>query len=158
MLLATVDGERPGHVFSLTDGDQRTVTVAIESVSEQPVSQIQILVNGSVVDDITPELTRTHSGAWQAVIHRPVQVNGTSWLAVRSIEPRGGGRRRFAHTGPWHYSCRGQPMIPRREQVAYFVALMEAEIARNKGILTPAALAEFEQARDVYLELLSRAK
>jgi hypothetical protein len=49
-------------------------------------------------------------------------------------------------------------MIPRREQVAYFVALMEAEIARNKGILTPAALAEFEQARDVYLELLSRAK
>ncbi len=49
-------------------------------------------------------------------------------------------------------------MTPRREQVECFVGLMEKELRCNRAVLAPAALAEFEQAREFYCGLLSRAQ
>ena len=81
-----------------------------------------------------------------------------SWLAVRSIEPQPDGRKRFAHTAPWHFVVNSRPQVPRRVQVQYFISLMEQEIQRNREILPPAALAEFEVALQAYQSLQSRAR
>jgi hypothetical protein len=52
----------------------------------------------------------------------------------------------------------GQPYVPRRVQVQYFISLMEQEIQRNREILPPAALAEFEAALQAYQSLQSRGR
>ncbi|MCY2967117.1 MAG: CehA/McbA family metallohydrolase [Planctomycetota bacterium] len=158
MLFATVDGQLAGERFAFEGKAPRRLAVDIETVSEQPVSTIEILVNGQVVDRFVPELVSTPERAWQAKTRREIDVAETGWLVVRSVEPRSGGRRRFAHTAPWHFTIAGGAIVPRREQVRYFVNLMEQEIARNRGVLKPEALREFEQARDVYRELLQRAR
>ncbi len=80
------------------------------------------------------------------------------WIAVRSVEPQADGRIRFAHTAPWRFTLAGEPIRPRKVQVQYFIELLESEIVRNRDVLAPAALKEFEQARDIYRQLLPRAR
>ena len=142
MLFATVAGKLAGETFVFDTDQPREVDVEIESVSEQPVSLIQILVNGQVADTLKPQLARTPEGAWQFKTNRRVTIRESSWLAVRGIEPQPDGRKRFAHTAPWFVSLAGQPIAPRREQVEYFISLMEAELTRNRDVLPAAALAE----------------
>lgn len=158
MLFVTVDGKLPGEAWSFDTDQPREIDVEIESLSEKEVSTIEILVNGRVVDVSMPEPTRTPQGAWRIQTRRSVSISESSWLAVRSIEPQADGRKRFAHTAPWFVSLAGKPIAPRREQVDYFISLMEAELARNREILPPAALEEFKQARDAYRQLLPRAQ
>ena len=132
--------------------------VDIESVSEKPTSKIEIRVNGTAIESIVPDPTRTTERAFHASLRRRVTIKESSWLAIRSIEPQPDGRRRFAHTAPWYFSVAGKPLAPRREQVEYFISLMDDEISRNREILKPAALAEFEQALRVYRGRLPQAR
>jgi hypothetical protein len=113
-------------------------------------------VNGEIIESVVPHMAKTPEGAWRSKFNRMVQIQETSWLAVRSIEVQPDGRKRFAHTAPWHFSVGDKPIVPRRDQVEYFILLMEQEIQRNKEILPPAALAEFEQALQIYRALLPR--
>lgn len=158
MLFATVNGELPGTTLSFKKPPGRGVILEVESISEKPVAQIEILVNGTVVDSIVPHLARTPDKAWRVRLRRRVAMHESSWLAVRSVEPQPDGRRRFAHTAPWYCSVGGKPIVPRRDQVDYFVARMDEELRRNREILSPPALAEFEQARQVYRRLLHTAR
>jgi len=57
-----------------------------------------------------------------------------------------------------HVTVPGKPLRPRRDQVEYIVAIMEAEIERNRPILERPALAEFQQALEVYRDLLIKAR
>jgi hypothetical protein len=157
MLFATVEGKLPGELFEFNGAQPVAVVVEIESVSEKPVSEIDILVNGIIVERIVPELTRTAEGAWRSILRRRVAMEASSWMAVRSIEPQPDGRKRFAHSAPWHISVSGKPLVARQEQIQFFVSLMEKEISRNRGILQPPALAEFEQALRVYRGILSHS-
>ena len=158
MLFATVNRCLPGEPFEFAATPGDGVALEVESVSEKPVGRIEVLVNGRIVETIIPELMRTEAGAWRATVRRTVPIRGTSWLAVRSVEPQPDGRQRFAHTAPWYFAVGGQPMMPRREQVECFVGLMEEELRRNRTVLAPVALAEFEQACEFYRGLLSRAR
>jgi hypothetical protein len=153
MLLATVNAQLPGATISANDSQPVSLTVDIESVSEKPISAIEILVNGRVVDAATPACEQTRESAWQVRLRRTVVVDGSAWLVVRSIENQPDGRKRFAHTAPWHVVAPGKPLRPRRDQVEYFVGLMETEIVRNRPVLKPEALAEFQQALETYRRL-----
>lgn len=158
MLFATVNGHLPGERFEFATAPSDGVTLQVESVSEKPVARIEVLVHGRVIETIVPELARTEAGAWRATARRSVPIRETSWLAVRSVEVQPDGRKRFAHTAPWYFTVAGRLITPRREQVDYFAGLMEGELKRNRAILPPAALAEFEQAREFYRGLLSRVQ
>jgi hypothetical protein len=61
---------------------------------------------------------------------------------------------RFAHTAPWHIDVADRPLRPSRDEVQYLVDRMRAEIERNRPLLAPAELAEFEQALATYQALL----
>ncbi|MSU62754.1 MAG: hypothetical protein EXS31_10220 [Pedosphaera sp.] len=158
MLFATVNDKLPSETIQFKRPPTGGVAVDIESISEKPVARIEILVNGEVVESVVPDLMKIPEGAWRAKLNRRVAIKETSWLVVRSVEPQPDGRKRFAHTAPWHLSVAGKPIAPRREQVQYFISLMEQEIHRNREILQPAALAEFEQALQAYRLLLPRAR
>ena len=87
-----------------------------------------------------------------------VSVRESTWVAVRSAEPREEGRRRFAHTAPWFIRVGGALPRPRKEEVEYFVEQVSAELERNRGVVSAEALAEFEEARNVYRAFLDRAR
>jgi hypothetical protein len=156
MLFATLSGTLPGERFE-TPGP-KTYQLEVESLSEQPISALELLVGGELAARVVPELERTSTGAWRGTWRQSLTVDESTWVAVRSVEPRTGGRRRFAHTAPWYIRVAGAPPRPRREEVRYFVDQVSAELERNRGILPAEALAEFEQARDVYRALLERTR
>ena len=158
MLFATVNGKLAGETFSFDSDQPREMDIEIESVSDRPISRIELLVNGRVAETLTPDATRTLQGAWRFQARRRLPISESSWIAVRSIEPQPDERKRFAHTAPWFVTLAGKRIAPRREQVEYFISLMETELIRNRDVLPAAALAEFEKALSVYRDLLARAR
>ena len=159
MLLATLSGKLPGHEWSLSSaGTPQQLSLEIHAHSQRPLSHIEVIVNGDVVESIEPQMQALPAGGLEAQVLFDVAVEETSWIAVRAIELQPDGRRRFAHTAAWYVTLNGAPIAPKRPQVEYFVELMEQEIERNRGVLPPPALQEFVQARDIYRALLERAK
>ncbi len=156
MLFATANDAHPGEVFAFETHEPRSVNVVVEAVSERRLEAVEFLVNGRVAHRVTPEPARTAEGAWSARVEQAVELADSGWLAVRAIEPREPGRKRFAHTAPWHVSMAGRFPTPRAEQVDYFIGQMESEIARNREVLSADALAEFESALKTYREIRGR--
>ncbi|MEZ6040497.1 MAG: CehA/McbA family metallohydrolase [Planctomycetaceae bacterium] len=157
MLFATINKEHPGtaHPFSEDGGE---LPIHVEVVSQFSASLVEILQNGRVVASIVPQSTVDATGASRTVIDESIAVRTSGWIAVRVIENQPDGRKRFAHSAPWYVSVQNRPMRPRREQVEYFLQLMDTEIIRNKDILPAESLAEIEQARDVYQSLLDESE
>ncbi len=158
MLFATVNGTRPGEEIQLKQGRSHHVTVELESISERPIDHVEILVNGDVAARIETDAAPTPSGAWRLVARESVSVDRTSWIALRSTESRAYGRKRFAHTAPWHLTLGDEPITPVKTQVKYFIDLITDEIDRNQSILSTEALQEFSEALRVYKNLASRAE
>lgn len=158
MLFATLAGQLPGHRFEMAADSTFADELQIETLSEQPVSALEVLVGGEVVAREVPQLERTSTGAWRGTWRPMVSVRESTWVAVRSAEPREEGRRRFAHTAPWFIRVGGALPRPRKEEVEYFVEQVSAELERNRGVVSAEALAEFEEARNVYRAFLDRAR
>ena len=158
MLLATVDGEDPGHVFRIAEKGPRTFRVAGESLSARPIDRIELVVNGQVVDTIRPENRADEQSAYTSRFAIGVPLAESSWVAVRSCEVEPDGRTRFAHTAPFHVEMAGALVRPRRREVEYLVGLIRAELARNTGVLPPPALDEYRQALRIYQEIAGRAR
>lgn len=158
MLFAKVDDALPGETFELEGSQPRTLSVEIESISANPVEAIEVLVNGEVAAVVTGPGRKSDRGDWQLRSVQSLTLQQTSWIAVRSREPQPDGRKRFAHTAPWHVVFDNQPITPRKIQVQYFVDLMESEIERNRQVITPDALSEFQRALQIYRERLARSR
>jgi hypothetical protein len=178
MLTARVGDEWPGHVFEVGDDDPREFAWTTEVVSPDPISRVELIVNGRVEAALTPAATRTKQGAWHWSgggsfrIDRPrggeaaANPSGRSdagdgvarscWAAVRTWSDQPDGRKRFAHTGVWHVDVAGQPVAPSREQIDYLVAQLDAALERQRGVLPAAALAEFVQAQAAYRDIQAR--
>ena len=158
MLQVTVNREHPGHEFHIDGPAPAQLNVEILSTSLRPADRVEVLVNGRVVETLKDAATQTATGTWRQEYQLPVQFTETSWLAVRSVVKQPDGRRRFAHTAPWHITFRDVPIQPQRKQVEYLVQQMQAELERSGSLLPPTAVAEYEQALQVYRDLLKRAR
>ena len=156
MLLATMDGELPGHAFTQTTAS--TCRLGGEIVSEQPLERIEVIRNGETAFSLTPQNERTPVGAWRTSLAGEIPVNETSWLAVRCFETRPEGRQRFAHTAAWHIAYGKESIRPRRQEIDWLIARVRAEIERSKDLVPPAGLEEYRQALAVYEEIGKRAK
>jgi hypothetical protein len=86
-----------------------------------------------------------------------LDLDGSSWVAVRCESELPNGRFRFAHTAPVHFDVAGQPLRPKQAEVRYFVRRIEEELVNNRGVLKPDALAEYQKALNVYREIAKRA-
>ena len=153
MLLAEINGEVPGGKFQLTPGRSRRVKVSGTVLSEEPVQSVEVLVNGKVQRIIPLKPKRNHDGAYEARFKVTEAISGTSWVALRCWEERAGGRVYFAHTAPSWFDDPTAPLRPQREEVAWLAERMKQQIAANTGVLSPAAVAEYQQALAAYQKL-----
>lgn len=147
MLTLQMNGQPTGAVF--TGEPARTVLVKGAAESRLPLDRIEVIVNGDIVRTIKPGNTQTKSGGYTSLIEANIPLEHSAWVAVRCFEKQPDGRQRFAHTAPSHFEIDG-PVTPRQREVQYFLDRMDQEIARNRGVLTDADLAEYEQARKIY--------
>jgi hypothetical protein len=149
MLVAQLNGHDPGKTFAGADaaGDYR-LTGTAESAT--PLDRIEIVVNGRVERRLSPKNTATQRGGFETQIDESIPFPGSGWVAVRAFEDRPDGRIRFAHTAPWHIDVPDKPLRPRREEVEYLTGRVQAEIERNRGVLSAAELEEFELALEAY--------
>ena len=157
MLFAEVDGHPTGSRVPLKSGKSRRVKVSGEVVSDQPISAVEIIVNGEVAHRIAPTARKNREGANEAQFRKTVELNGSSWVALRCWESRDGGRVRFAHTAPWFFDVAGEPLRPRREEVDLLIRSVRQEIERSSAVLPAGALAEYRKALAVYEGIAKQA-
>jgi hypothetical protein len=128
MLLAEWIGSDPGETFRLSGGDSLTGKLTGQALSSAPLSRIEVVVNGDVVQRIKPLNRKTDAGGHESPLDAQVQVDGSSWLAVRCYEDGPDGRVRFAHTAPWHVEVSGKPLRPRKAEVEYLTKRVQAQL------------------------------
>ena len=69
---------------------------------------------------------------------------------MRAFESHTNNRVRFAHTAPFHIEVSDKPLRPRAAEIDFLIRRVEEQIARSKEVLPPAALAEYQEASQVY--------
>jgi len=150
MLLCEVDGRLPGARVDIPSGKPRRVQVRGRVVGDDPVDAIEIVVNGSIVKRIEPRPAEGDARAFETELREEIDLSGTSWLAVRAWDERGGGRLRFAHTAPWWFDDAARPIRPRAEEIRFLVERVRGEISRSEGLLPAEAVAEYRKALAAY--------
>jgi hypothetical protein len=173
MLRIEFDDQPAGTVFQKAKPHAVHITGRAESLA--PLTRIEIIVNGEVARTVEPQNTeaapRVKVSGLATVIDEMIAIEHSAWIAVRCFESRGvahgeasasarpgaaqGGRYLYAHTAPVHYEIDG-PVRPREREVNYFIQRMEQEISRNRGVLAPEEIAEYEKALAIYREIARR--
>jgi hypothetical protein len=158
MLLATVDGQPPGHVFQQSQTMDRAYRLRGESLSDGPLERMEVIVNGQLHQRVEADNQKTAAGAYRTEFEIAVPIAETSWIAVRSIQRKDMTRVRFAHTAPWHVEVAEQPIRPREQEIDFLVRRVRDELQRNAEILPEPALDEFREALRIYEEIARRAR
>ena len=148
---------RPGHVF--TDVKQETLFEVNGSVSSlNPIDRIEFVINGKIDHTLPGTSRQTADGSYEMLFEDSVKIDSSSWLAVRCFEKHPQKRIRFAHTAPWHFEVVDKPLAPRQEEIDYLRQRCREEIERNRSVLGPEAMKEFEQALAAYEAIAKRVK
>ena len=102
MLFVQIDGQAPGATIRREGSEAGSCRVTGTAVGPGPLRPIEIVVNGRVVDRIPAANRKTERGGYESPIDAAVELDGSSWIAVRVFEDRPDGRIRFAHSSPVH--------------------------------------------------------
>ena len=148
MLDVRFNGQLPGARFLAREGAVSSIRVEGGAVWERDIDRVEIVVNGEVVEAIEPGPEA--GGANKISFVANVELDGTSWIAVRCFGTTQDQRPRFAHSGPAHISVPGRPLQPKRDEIDYLVERVEAEIKRNQGVLPRNALDDYREALRFY--------
>jgi len=131
----------------------------------KPITRIEVVVNGDVVETIKPANQKGADSALISPIDLKLKLKGSAWVIVRCfsedqrfISADQVGRKRFAHTAPVHFDVPGEPVRPKRAAVQYLIRRMKEEIARNQGVSNAACVNEYRQALEIYQRLLPTAR
>jgi type 1 glutamine amidotransferase len=160
LLLAEIDGQQPGHIFQeRASGGMRTAAGVVHSLT--PLERIEIVVNGRIAETIRELAAQAFpvgdGQAYETRFEQPIRAEGNCWIVVRVFEKHPAGRIRFAHTAPWHCELDGgRPLAPTRDQIDYLIGRCREEIQRNRGVVGPETLAEFERALAAYESISKR--
>jgi len=159
MLLAKINGELPGSTFVSKDGNPIDTVIAGLIYSEQPVNEVELIVNGDITKTIKLQSKQNKDGSWESQFSTDMKIESSSWIVVRCFESREEGKRhRFAHTAPWHVVTEGKPLFPKRQEVEWLIGNVKKEIERSAPILPDYAVSEYQQALKAYEAMLPDAK
>ncbi|MEX0642925.1 MAG: hypothetical protein WD468_09510 [Pirellulales bacterium] len=156
LLRPMVQGKPPGYIFPLRQGDSLTLEVGLELATRVPVEYLQVIKNGRVEAEARLEDWKGKKGRLP-----PVVFDDSGWFLVRAVtnNPR---NYQFASSGPYYVEVAGQPRISRRS-VQFFLDWLDAaeeRLGKLKEVSDSdraALLAEQEQARQFFADLLARA-
>jgi hypothetical protein len=158
MLFITLDGHDPGHRFHQAESAARDYHLTGVAASAQPLSRMEVVVNGAVLRSLAPANHATDRGAYESPIETMLGLNGTSWVALRCFEQRADKRVRFAHTAPFHVEVPGRPLRPRKAEVEYLIKRVETQIKRSAALLPAPALDEYREALEAYRRIAATAR
>ncbi|MDP6445610.1 MAG: CehA/McbA family metallohydrolase [Pirellulaceae bacterium] len=154
-LFGQVDQERAGHVFR--SPSPITKQLRGEAIAPAPLDKIEIIVNGRIVKSIKPANKSTALGAYRSTFDVPLEFKESGWVVARCFHKGPDGKRvRFAHTAPWFVVIDDKPPRPRKAEMDFLISRVSGEIERNRELLAPEALAEFERALKIYQEIARR--
>jgi TolB protein len=127
LLRFDVNGNTMGSVIKAAQGQPYTARVTAEVTAKVPLTTLELIQNGRVVDTVS--LANTMTGR----IDKEVPIDRSSWLAVRATGPPAkgipGGIPR-AHSAPIYVHVGGEPVVIRED-----VELMIRWINRLWGYL-----------------------
>lgn len=158
MLLATVDGQRPGHTFQDIGADSKKYRVQGQATSATPLDRFEILVNGDIVRTVKPTNRRTNLDAFESELDELVPIDGTSWIVVRCFEIHPDNRIRFAHSSPVHINVPQKPIRPRKSEIEFLIDRVKEQLIRNESVLPDEALAEYREALAAYEAIAQSAR
>ncbi len=158
MLFAQVGGQHAGTVFPLETKNRKPIPWSAEVVSPEPITRVELIVHGEVRASFSPNSSPSSNGSFRWTGEGAIDVTESGWVAFRTWSDQPDGRKRFAHTGSWYFEVVNQPVRPPRVQIDYLIDQLELSMQAQRGILPPAAFAEFEQARDAYRLIQQRAR
>lgn len=141
MMFAKVNGQHPGATIA---SDRASISSKI--VSEHQLATIEVVVNGEVIESLTPQNDPTTEGAFQSEVAIDVSIETSGWICLRCTENRPDKRLRFAHTAPWWLDIPGKPLRLSQHEKDYLVQRVRQEIERSTGILPDSAIDEYKAA------------
>lgn len=141
-------------LFVQLDGNKLVGTAR----SAVPLQTIEIVVNGEVIRTVKLRNREIPGKGYESTINEKLNIEHSSWIAVRCFEDRPDKRVRFAHTAPIHIEVPGKPLRPRRVEIEYLIQRSETELARNADVLPAAALEEYREALRIYQEIARNAR
>lgn len=131
-------------------GEGNRVTVNVSYEGRSPDAELSVIVNGKKGVSLDGKSWRTKRGSHRTTMSGQVDLESTSWIAVRAFEDRPDGRPRFAHTAPVWIDLPGKPLVPDKADVDYLVKRVEDELKRHEGVLPEEALKEYREAAKVF--------
>lgn len=150
MLFTTVAGQPPGNVFTPADAAAKEYRIQGRAISAQPLSRIEIIVNGEISRTVKPVNRRTELDAFESQLDEQIPIDGTSWIAVRCFEDRPDQRIRFAHSSPVHILMPGKSLRPRQPEVEFLIQRVKEQLVRNENVLPKEAVDEYRAALAAY--------
>ncbi len=157
MLMVEVDGRPPGTTIR-TNSEAASCKIQGKAISARPLRSIEVVVNGRVVKQIEPTNRKRAPAGFENPLAAEIDLDGSSWVAVRVFEGHPGGRVRFAHSSPVHIDIPGKPLRPRRQEVDYLIGRMEEELDRNRDVLREEELQEYRDALEVFKNIAKTAR
>jgi len=123
LLRVTADGELPGHVFRASANEPLIIPLMGLLDSNAPVSTVQIVKNGRVVQELPTDKFTDESAA------TTITFTESGWFLVRAFADVDH-TFRFASTAPFYVEIGNTPRTVRRESVAFFLDWIDERNAR----------------------------
>jgi hypothetical protein len=147
LLTVRVNDQPHGHRFE--QSGEASYHLVGGALSADKLTRIELVSAGKVVRQLEPENRSAPRGGWESRIDMTIDVDRSTWLAVRCFaEPEG--RIRFAHTAPWFIDVVDRPLVADRAEVAYLISRVQTQLERERGVLSAEAIAEYERALAAY--------
>lgn len=157
MLFVTVNDQPPGHIIHQETARRTSYRIRGTVVSSRPLRAIEIVRNGMLTHRIDPA-NNQHGLAWESPMDVSIELDESSWIAVRCWEPRGDGREAFAHSSPVHVEVADAPVRPRKVEIEFLIDAMQDRLARTAGVFPEPVRDEYRKALETYRRIASRAR
>ncbi len=171
-LILYADGASMGDTLAIDSREKKTIEVAAELRSAQPIESLELISNGLVVQSLDlrgsfprrqPYGDRSSSSAapvLKEVLRMDLSAQRSGWLAARALFRAPDGLLRQAHTSPIYLAVDDTPAID-PEDVRYmlrWIDVLMSAARQETRFPTPeareATLGIYEEAREVYLARL----
>ncbi|MCA9259746.1 MAG: hypothetical protein KDA61_11125 [Planctomycetales bacterium] len=150
LLRTKVEGEPPGHVFTLAKGEARAFSIGLELAFYEAthIEYLEILKDGVAIHQIRLDELAQQQGRLP-----PVPFDGSGWFSVRAVTDNSD-YYQYAATGAYFVECDYKPRISRRS-VQFFLQWLDDAAQHFAG--NDEKLAEISAARPFWEELQRKA-
>jgi len=112
LVVCKINGRDIGDTVFLPVNGSGKALLSIEAWDRYGLQRIEVVRNGEVLQTLDLTDNPAHTGK-----ELQLNIENTCWLALRLYGGRGG----FAHTSPIYIQYGDRPMVPRQEDIDYFL-------------------------------------